>query len=172
MSRDGFVVPPLSKAKIVDVAQKVRQPFTSIFGLGPYVPMDRVLELLPEMLDGFEFQVCDESEMGTLHGETEPLNRLVRLRRDVYDGMCQGNGRDRFTAAHELGHLFLHTSTPTFARRSSKDAKIYCCSEWQADTFASAFLIDEAHLAKCHSIEQVQQMFGVSASAAAARFRR
>lgn len=172
MSRDGFLVAPLSKAKIFDAAQKVRQPFTSIFGPGPFVPMDRVLELLPELLEGFELQVCDEAEMGSLHGETEPLNRLVRLRRDVYDGMCQGNGRDRFTAAHELGHLFLHASTPSFARRSSRDAKIYCCSEWQADNFASAFLIDEMHLARCQSIEQVQTMFGVSASAAAARFRR
>lgn len=172
MARDGYIVPPLSKAAIFEVARKVRKPFEAILGPGPYMRMDRVLDLLPEMLEGFELQVCEKHEMGSLHGETEPLNRLIRLRLDVYDGMCLGQGRDRFTAAHELGHLFLHSVTPSFARRSSAGAKIYCCSEWQADTFASAFLIDESHLAQCRSVEDVQRVFGVSASAAEVRFNR
>ena len=172
MSRDGFVVPPLSKAAIFDTARKVRSPFNALFGNDPYVRIDRVLEVLPEFLDGFELQVCEPHEMGDLHGETEPSRLLIRLRRDVYDGMCTGVGRDRFTAAHELGHLKLHSAAPTFARRSSRGAKIYCCSEWQADTFASAFLIDEEALARCCSIEEVQTTFGVSYGAAQCRFAR
>lgn len=172
MSRDGFVVPPLSKAAIFEAARNLRSPFNAIFGNDPYLRLDRVLELLPELLERFELQVCDLHEMGDLHGETEPINRVIRLRRDVYDGMCRGNGRDRFTVAHELGHLMLHATAPTFARRSSQGAKLYCCSEWQADNFASALLIEEVHLARCRTIEEVQETFGVSYSAASCRFRR
>jgi len=170
VARDGFLVPPLSKAAIFEAARDVRSPFKAVFGSDPYIRIDRVLEVLPELLDGFELQVCERHEMGDLHGETEPSNRIIRLRSDVYDGMCRGVGRDRFTAAHELGHLMLHSMAPTFARRSSRGAKAYCCSEWQADTFASAFLIEEEALQRCRSIEEVQATFGVSFSAAKCRF--
>ena len=98
--------------------------------------------------------------MGDDHGQTFPEKLLIKLREDVYVGMCKGVGRDRFTGAHELGHLFLHKSAG-FARRSLEPgAPLYVNSEWQADTFSSAFLIDERRLVTCQSLEKFSEPSG------------
>lgn len=169
--RAGFTVPPRKKRFIYDTAQLVRERFRPLMGTASFVPIDRIYELLPLALPGFSLEVCDRAEMGTDHGQTFPEERLIKLREDVYDGMCRGLGRDRFTGAHELGHLFLHTGV-RFARALSADAPLYMDSEWQADTFASAFLIDEHRLPQCRTIEEVQATFGVSEAAARVRFKK
>ncbi|WP_304306658.1 ImmA/IrrE family metallo-endopeptidase [Pseudacidovorax intermedius] len=131
-----------------------------------------VYETLPLLLPGFRLEICDRSELGDDHGQTFPEKLLIKLREDVYVGMCNGVGRDRFTGAHELGHLFLHKSAG-FARRALEPgAPLYVNSEWQADTFGSAFLIDERRLTACRSLEEVQQAFGVSEAAARVRFNK
>ncbi len=135
------------------------------------MPIEVVYELLPDLLPGFELQVRDEWEMGQDHGQTFPDRKRIYLRKDVYDGMCQGKGRDRFTAAHELGHLFLHTGIG-FARAMDSSTKIYCNSEWQANTFASALLIDETRLQQCRDVTEVMECFGVTLDAARVRFKR
>lgn len=166
----GFSVPPLSKVRIQQIARSVRAPLERAFGRQPYLRMDWVLEYLQHGLEDFELQVLEEHEMGSLHGETIPHKRILRLRRDVYDGLCRGNGRDRFTGAHEVGHLFLHNVAPAFARQTVIGQPIYMNSEWQADNFASYLLIDDEYLRQCRNVAEVQAMFGVSESAARARF--
>lgn len=172
--RTGFIVPARSKVNIRGVVASLRN------GLGPYmpndgyVPIDRVYEALRVALPGFDFEVLDEAEMGSDHGRAYPDRRFIQLRRDVYDNACKGSGRDRFTAAHELGHIFLHAGATDFPRvmDSASSVPLYRNAEWQADTFASALLIDEARLALCHSIAEVQEKFGVSEAAARARFKK
>ncbi|RYG55374.1 MAG: hypothetical protein EON56_05735, partial [Alphaproteobacteria bacterium] len=107
MTHRGFVVPARSKRDIIQLANMVRSSFRGIMQ-GDRVPVDLVYEILPSVLDRFELEVCDRAEMGNDHGLTYPDRRLIKLRADVYDGMCTGSGRDRFTAAHELGHLLMH----------------------------------------------------------------
>lgn len=141
-------------------------------GKSALVPIDRIYEAMPLVLPGFRLEVCDRDEMGDDHGQTFPEKLLIKLREDVYIGMCNGVGRDRFTGAHELGHLFLHKSAG-FARRALEPgAPAYVNSEWQADTFGSAFLIDETRLEVCQSLEEVQRTFGVSEAAARVRFKK
>lgn len=174
-SRGGFVVTPRKKADIYALASAVREVFAGIMGGSPWVPLDRVLELLPEFLPGFNYEVCEQHEMGADHGQTDPDSLLIRLREDVYEGMCRGAGRDRFTVAHELGHLFLHQGQrPTaFARVGDvATSPIYRNSEWQADTFASALLIDEKIISRFETLQEVQAAFGVSQQAAKARFKK
>lgn len=169
MSRHGFEVPPRRKVDIIEIATNVRR------GLGPcvsdsgYVNLPVALEWLPVLLPNFEFEVINARQMGFDHGRTWPDRKLIHIREDVYDGMCQGLGRDRFTVAHELGHLFLHPGV-ALARAWNENLKIYKNSEWQADTFASALLIDEDHLAECRSVEEASRRFGVSLEAAQVRF--
>lgn len=168
----GFTVPPLSRQVIYATADSVRARLRPLMGNGPWVPIAQIYEALHVILPEFRFEVCEREELGEDHGRTFPDLQLIKLRQDVYDGMCQGNGRDRFTGAHELGHLFLHASAG-FARRTlALGAPRYMDSEWQANTFASAFLIEERHLAACQSLEDVQRTFGVSASAAQVRFTK
>lgn len=165
----GYSVAPHSKRYISGVARTIRcavGPFVDERG---YLQLDRLLESMPEALPGFEFAVLESREMGGDHARTLPDNLQMQIRQDVYDGLCRGNGRDRFTVAHELGHLFLHSGM-SFARTWTPQQKVYYNSEWQADTFASALLIDEQLLAECRSEREVADRFGVTPSAAHARW--
>lgn len=169
MRRTGLMVPPLSTQKIHEIAGEVRSVFTDPQEAQPYVPIDRVYEVLPELMEGFVFEVASQEDLGEDHGRTYPDKRLVQIREDIYDGACQGNGRDRFTMAHELGHLFLHRNVQFARSKPGVEFPVYRNSEWQADTFASGFLIDASLLRLCSSTKEVANLFGVSMSAARCR---
>lgn len=167
MRKPGIKVPPRKKVDILHIASGIR----SVFQLkGVYVPIDNIYEVLPELLPGFNYEIVAKDELGTDEGRTYPNKRLILIREDVYEGACQGLGRDRFTMAHELGHLFLHTDVQFARDKPTMPSKIYMDSEWQADTFASGFLINDEYLKKCRSLDEVSNMFGVSRSAANCRF--
>lgn len=170
MNHRGFVVPPRSTAAIYNLAAGVRKCFSDIITAKGFLQIDVVYELLPEFLSGFELHILEKHELGNDHGRTYPDKLQIHLRKDVYDQACQGHGRDRFTLAHELGHLFLHRGI-AFARAMDGSTKIYQNSEWQANTFASALLIDEGHLRQCRSLDDVVDRFGVSLDAARVRFK-
>lgn len=171
MYQHGFVVPPLKKKSIYDTAAEIRGMFSKLVGPEPRLPLGIIYEVLPEVLPGFRLEICMHAELGNDHGRTFPEELLIQLREDVYDGMCSGNGRDRFTGAHELGHLFLHKSVPLARKVVGTDVPIYRNSEWQADTFASALLIDQGRLLSCKSIQEVMDVFGVSEAAARVRLK-
>lgn len=81
---------------------------------------------------------------------------FMELREDVAQRAREGHGRARFTAAHELGHLILHRNElieGVGANRVTKyedsshntewpsHLRIYTSADWQANVFASAFLM-------------------------------
>src|SRR5690606_3735229 len=78
----------------------------------------------------------------------ENKSELV-LAQYVYDGMIDGNGRDRFTGAHECCHGLLHlpqieqvlvdSKLPRLYRR--QEIPRYRDPEWQADAWAGSFLM-------------------------------
>jgi hypothetical protein len=75
--------------------------------------------------------------------------------------------RDRFTIAHELGHLFLHANAgkkPLKVARAGRDRP-----EWEANWFAAGFLMPEAEfraqVAESHSHAGVAAHFKVSTQA-------
>ena len=72
----------------------------------PILPF--VENVLPMLIPDFQFQVVPVAEMGVKHGETYPSKNLIRIREDIYNRAAEGEGRDRLTVAHEVGHLFLH----------------------------------------------------------------
>jgi len=101
--KTGFVVPARRRVSIYDIAGTVRERFRPLMRGTDFVPIAKILEILPQVLPGFRLEVCDKAELGNDHGQTYPDERLIKLREDVYDGMHRNRGRDRFTAAHELG---------------------------------------------------------------------
>ncbi|MFD1260638.1 ImmA/IrrE family metallo-endopeptidase [Entomomonas asaccharolytica] len=117
----------------------------------------------------YYFDIRDCMEMGDYHGRTG--KNFIHLREDVYDGACFGNGRDRFTAAHELGHYIFHRDYIGLLHRQicTSETKSYCNSEWQANTFASELLMPACLFERCRCIEEVQEYLGVTYSAAIAR---
>ena len=170
--KKGFTVSPRRKRDICDVANNFRDYFRPMTGGVDWLPIGRILEVLPIVVPGFHLEVCEYEELGEDHGQTDPGKKLIRLRVDVYDGMCSGSGRDRFTAAHEIGHLLLHNQVPVFSRADASNTPTYMNSEWQADAFASALLMDERTLHTCRSLEEVQVRYGVSTAAAQVRFKK
>ena len=74
------------------------------------------------------------------------------------------------TAAHELGHLMMHSRQPVglaFMRKADPQVD----PERQADIFAAAFLMPESQFRQVRSIEDAMSRFGVSRDAASCRAR-
>ncbi|MFB2561567.1 ImmA/IrrE family metallo-endopeptidase [Rhizobium sp. IMFF44] len=90
--------------------------------------------------------------------------------------------RDRFTIAHELGHLFLHfpkvkrdhPGVPMVATRKVDQAdQVQRRAEWEANWFAAAFVMPAEPFRHYHaagdSAVELARRFGVSQSAAEVR---
>ncbi len=122
---------------------------------------------LPQIIPEYEFCVEDIKIMRNAEGLTYPDKGIVKIRQDVYNGAVSGNGRHRFTIAHELFHLLQHdNSNIMFARAGKENAiKKYENPEWQADAFGGELLIPN-HLIQGLSVKEISQKCGVSLSAA------
>ncbi len=111
-----------------------------------------------------ELEIVEDSTLSSEYAVTAPDRKKILIRESVYLNACNGVPRDRFTIAHELGHLFLHRGiSPTFARSQSISFHSYEeDAEWQADMFASELLIDCYQLENVNSPKDIVTKFGVS----------
>ncbi|SAL25695.1 hypothetical protein AWB73_01932 [Caballeronia turbans] len=166
----GFLVQARSTEVIRSIAHNA---LDSLNLKGRSVPILNILEnVLPLMDDEFSLLVLEPAEMFQrfkvyAEGMTVHRENCIYLRADVYAGACSGNGRDRFTAAHELGHYLLHKNEGmSFPRRSDASTKVYCDSEWQANTFAREFLADLRYFHSFDGPYSASQHYGVSTKVA------
>jgi len=142
--RRGALVAPHSIATLRAFAEQVR---------GAFVPPDcvefpimDVLEFrLGTLLPGFALVPLSHQEMDGDEGRVVPGRDAIFLREDVYEGAWRGDGRDRFTACHELLHFLAHRNAG-FARTREEGEPMYRDAEWQADTFAGALLMSVRHV--------------------------
>lgn len=177
MRKQGRKVPPSSTAKIRSLANKLRTAFAEmdVPSTGK-VDMNFILDcVLPNAIPDFNLQIVPDEDLGEDHAQTFPDRLQIKVKESVYLGADNGNGRDAFTLAHELGHLFLHRNVSSYARSNSQagsqsEHKAYEDSEWQADCFAAEFLMPHAEVQKCKNVEEVMSLFGVSYHAAQVRF--
>lgn len=114
-----------------------------------------------------------------------PESIVVRAQNDftIYVPTITSLARDRFTIAHELGHLFLHYpviakmhpgAVMTATRWVDANDAVQQRAEWEANWFAAAFLMPSAafrtsFLESSGSISRVAKKFGVSSVAAEVR---
>ncbi len=128
--------------------------------------------ILPLMIPGYQFEVVPVAEMGNKHGETYPSKNMIRIREDVYMRAAAGKPRDRFTVAHEIGHLFLHENDYVALCRLMPNDKLQTFEdpEWQADAFGGE-LLASSYLIKGMNELEVQSSCGVSAAAARVQLR-
>jgi transcriptional regulator with XRE-family HTH domain len=142
--RRGVIVPALSTQAIRSFADTVRSVFVEADQID--VPIMDILEFrMEQVFEGFYIDVQDREAMGEDEGRMVAGTNGIVLREDVYDDAWKGDGRARFTACHELGHFLMHR-TVTMARARDDADKIFCDSEWQADTFAGTLLMSPRHL--------------------------
>ena len=160
----------MSRAEIRKLTREIR----AIAGCEnkPYFPIVEFLELvLPKIYPDYEFSILTPAEMGNKHGETFPNERRITLRDDVYLRACNGVGRDRLTAAHELGHLLLHKAQKVSFARIMENVRVppYMDPEWQAKAFSGELLVD-AHLSAAFSAYEIESYCKVSSQAAIVQF--
>lgn len=168
MSGQNFIVPPLSWESIGTQTERLRQRF----GLNDTknFPIMTVLEkILDQKLDSVRLEIKSISEMGNAEGYTDPQGDFIRLREDVYENAWKGEGRARFTAAHELGHWILHTNTPLARARDDENIPAFRLSEPQANQFAGRLLIPAKFIGPEDTPMTVMMNHGVSSKAAIVR---
>lgn len=157
---------PVSKRNIADFAWDCRKSCGCAFI--KEFPIVQYLELImPRMFPGFTLEIAEAEEMPFKEGETIPGTDTIRLRRDIYEAACNGDGRARFTVAHEIGHFMLHTPDSIILCRmeEGQGIKKYEDPEWQANVFASE-LLAPVYLAKGMTAHQIAEEFKISESAA------
>ena len=166
----GVKVPKRNILAIRQIASNTRRLFDVH---DPYADAINILEFkLPQY--GVTYDICDKSELGDDHGLTIPDQGIIKIREDVYCGACEGNGRDRFTIFHEIGHLIMHSGVPLArTQNSSNDHKWVEDSEWQANTYAAEFMMPVEHIkALCKTPNDVSRQFGASFDASVMRLNK
>ena len=165
----SFESVPMSRQQIREYAYLIRKQLHMENTL--YFPVAHFLEALPILLGDpdFCFWVDEDCNFSSgVHAEYIPEENGIRIRNSVYIGACNGNGRDRMTVMHEIGHvLFIKHSQIAFHRRFQPGQEFPCYKdpEWHAKCFAGEFLVP-AHLVGNLSPAEVAQKCGVSLQAA------
>ena len=128
--------------------------------------------VLPSIIPDFSYEYLTVTEMGNLHGETYPSKNVIRIREDVYERAINGEGRDRMTIAHEIGHLLLHEDTEISLCRADpyQHMKPYEDPEWQADCLGGE-LLASSYLIRGMSPLEVVTKCAVSLQAAQIQLR-
>lgn len=153
----GVKVAPRSKLQIRELANKVR----GLISARDDVPLDIVslLEIYLQELK-VEIFVLDRQEMKTVEASTDSDDLKIFIRDDVYEALHNGDGRSRFTIAHEIGHLLMHENVSL--ARDQVPPKAYEDSEWQADVFAAELLVPLHVAAMYNDPSELSMTMGVS----------
>ncbi|WP_425248551.1 ImmA/IrrE family metallo-endopeptidase [Chelativorans salis] len=109
--------------------------------------------------------------MDGAEGYTEFDPPRIVLSESSYQAACRYQGRGRWTAAHELGHLVLHKSAVPLDRAPIRYSKMkelpsYASAEWQANAFAAGFLMPDWLVRDFVDASEIADFFSVSRSAA------
>lgn len=158
---NAIVAMPTSRKKIRNLAMTIRK----LTGNKPYFDIIKFIELILPKIDS-EFNGMDivaDEQLPNCYAQACPAEHKIFVRNSVYDGAADGNGRDRFTLAHELGHYILNGSTKvSYARVQSKSQiPAYRNPEWQANTFAAELLVPE-YIARTINVKKIPNLCGVS----------
>ena len=131
-------------------------------------PIMQFLELImPQIFPELNLEIPEIEEMPFKEGETIPGTNTIRIRQDIYRAACDGDGRARFTVAHEVGHFILHTPDSIVLCKMEEGQKLnaYEDPEWQANYFAGE-LLAPVYLAKGMNELKIMIEFALSESAA------
>ncbi|MEM5817365.1 MAG: ImmA/IrrE family metallo-endopeptidase [Desulfitobacterium hafniense] len=177
------VVPALSCSAIERKARQLIQlSYPELLGTPGAFPVDHFFERKLRAILRFDYDVA--ALPPGIEGVTDPIDRVLTLSPDTYDALQLGDGRARFTTAHEIGHVTLH---PKYLREiivdkrgalrlCRSDIPPYRDPEYQANAFAGALLMPAVHVARMLSsgegIGGLVRTFNVSWQAAEVRVNK
>jgi Zn-dependent peptidase ImmA (M78 family) len=171
MALEGdFKVPAKSWPQIGAEADRIRKSL-GLEGTPRFPIIDVIEKLLCDRLELVQFEVWTMADMGDAEGYTCPQGSFIRLREDVYEKACNGDGRARFTAAHELGHFVLHTNIPLARTRRGDGTAPFRLAEPQANQFAAEILMPREYVRGVASAQALVDAHQVSFEAAMNRIR-
>lgn len=139
-----------------------------------YFPIVQLLELLPEIFEDFSYEIVEDAKLPyNVHGDTEILHKHIRIKNNIYEGACNGNGRDRMTVAHEIAHFLLLCVSGLKLERnfSGNRLKAYNDPEWQAKALAGELMCG-IHLIKNMPVNEIMKQCGVSKLAAQYHYQK
>lgn len=147
-----------------------------------YINAPKLFDALSILLakEGFDFDyrvMPDDHEIFYDREEayTDMSTGIIYIKKGVIEQACRRSyDRATFTLIHELGHYLLHyLQNDVRLTRVADDVYVppYCDPEWQADTFASEFLMPYV---KCINMnpEEIRKMYHVSRKAAEVRYNK
>lgn len=166
----GYIADPLSRKDIRNLANRLRLSFNLEDKMD--FPIVRVLELLSNKGE-INLDICTFDEMGTKYGETIPSENLIKLREDIYDNACKGDGFSRSTCSHELLHWIQHREeTVSFCRKEDlKNRRTYEDPEWQVNCFSGELLVLK-YLVKGMTIDEIIENCNVTPSMANYQYKK
>lgn len=171
---------PLSRAAIRSYAIKIRALLG--FKNTDFINAPKLFDALSilfakEGLD-FDYRIMpDDSEIFDNKEEafTDMSSGIIYIKESVMEQACRRSyRRGAFTLIHELGHYLLHyLQNDVKLARVSNDEYVppYRDPEWQADAFASEFLMPYDECLNL-DIECIRKIYHVSRSAAEVRYNK
>jgi Zn-dependent peptidase ImmA (M78 family) len=117
------------------------------------------------------YEVCNDADMAADDAKFESRADaiVIKVRASVHALAEAGDGRARFTLAHELGHAVMHVGLPR--ARQSGASKVQDPFEREANLFAAAFLMNDAVAEALGDVSAVASQFGVSFEAASNKLK-
>ena len=149
---------PLSRKQIRNITNALKKRFN--IPLDKPFPIVRFIEYVLSGI-GIEYEIVPDNEMRGVYAEAIPEKGLLRISETTYNGACNGVPRDKFTLAHEIGHLLMHTPDRVIFARSENEIRPFANPEWQANTFAGELLV-HTDLICGLSVEDIADKYKVS----------
>lgn len=139
---------------------------------------DKLSILFAEQGLDFDYRIMPDEDSIFLNKEeayTDMSSGIIYIKESVVEEACRRSfRRGAFTLIHELGHYLLHyLQNDVRLTRVSDSAYVppYCDPEWQADTFASEFLMPFEECINM-SEEEIRKQYHVSRMAAEVRYNK
>lgn len=168
-----IIASPMNRISIRKYAMQIR----ALLGIGS-ADFISAPKLFDERGLTFDYQVLSDDNPIFVNKEeafTDTDSGIIYVKESVMEQACRRKyRRGAFTLIYELGHYLLHyLQDDVKLARVSDDISvpIYRNPEWQADTFASEFLMpfDECiHM----NVEDIRKRYHVSRQAAEVRFNK
>lgn len=168
----GFEVSPLSAKQIKNAAKAIRIIALNKGFIGQHGEID-VVGLLEHGLyalslsntNAISYEIVEDTDLPDAEAKTFP-DKTILIRESVYNKAAEGDGRSRFTIAHEIFHSLAHCNQISLCRASTFQTPAYKDSEWQANTFAGNLLFPDELVEKYenYSDEDVALYLGISVS--------
>lgn len=138
-----------------------------------YFPIVELLDVMTELFDDFNYEIVEDNVLPkNIHADTDIRTGHIRIKESVYEGACNGEGRDRMTIAHEIGHYFTLCFCGFKMERNFSGGEIpaFCDPEWQAKCFAGELMVPE-HRVKGMNEYEIADQCGVSYDAACVQYK-